>query len=168
MVASERLECNCGDVRPRRNLDLSILGRGYHTGDPQSFADLMLITVPATTVVWLLTTLLTRPEPQDRLVSFYRRVRPYGVLWKPIARLAGDVPQTGRLGGDLVDWVAGCGLIYGLSFGLGKSLLDPGLTQVGLFAVAMLCGYRLRASSLRRDERNAPIHGSASQRTESR
>ena len=40
------------------------------------FAKTALITTAATTVVWLATTLLTPPESDERLLKFYRRVRP--------------------------------------------------------------------------------------------
>src|SRR4029079_15200859 len=40
------------------------------------FAYLMLTTVAITTAAWILVTFLTPPEPRQRLVEFYRRVRP--------------------------------------------------------------------------------------------
>ena len=50
----------------------------------------MIITVGITTIVWLATTFLTRPEPQDTLVAFYARTRPSAAGWAPIARLRPD------------------------------------------------------------------------------
>ena len=110
------------------------LAAGYDTDDPHDFAVVMLITVGLTTVIWIAVTFLTRPEPEEKLVAFYRRVRPYAVFWGPVARVAGDVtPSTGARR-DLLSWVAGCGLIYGALLGLGKLLLGE-LSEAGLYAL---------------------------------
>ena len=42
------------------------------TDKPVDFAWIMIITVAITTVVWLAATFLTKPEPEDTLVAFYR------------------------------------------------------------------------------------------------
>ena len=64
--------------------------------NPYQFAYLMLITVGITTVVWLLVTMLTPAEPQEKLVEFYRRVRPAGPGWSPIAAVAGTAEGAKR------------------------------------------------------------------------
>jgi len=75
----------------------------------------MMITVGITTVVWLSTTFLTKPEPEDVLVAFYRRTRPSFLGWQPIARLAPDVkPSARRPVETCSDWISGCVLIYGV------------------------------------------------------
>ena len=72
------------------------LGAGLSADDPLGFAKIMLITVGITTAVWLATTFLTAPEPMEKLVEFYRRVRPSVFGWKPVARLApGCAPIPG-------------------------------------------------------------------------
>src|ERR1700688_844921 len=55
------------------------------------FAKTALITTAATTVVWLVTPLTTKPEPEAKLLQFYRRVPPTIHGWKHIAALAPDV-----------------------------------------------------------------------------
>jgi SSS family solute:Na+ symporter len=124
------------------------LGRGLDTSDPQDFASLMLITVPATVAVWLAVTFCTPPEPFERLLAFYRRVRPYPVLWGPVAAAAPEV-AVGSLRRDLPNWAAGCGLIYGLLFGIGKVLLDWGLAGGLLLALAGLSAFHLWRHLLR-------------------
>lgn len=110
------------------------LGAGYDTDDPHDFAVVMLITVGLTTAVWITVTFLTAPEPEEKLVAFYRRVRPYATFWGPAAQLAGDVtPPTGAHR-DLLSWLAGCGLIYGALFGVGKLLLGE-LSEAGACAL---------------------------------
>ncbi len=52
---------------------------------PIAFAKNTLTTTAATTLVWVVVTLLTSPEPQAVLERFYRKVRPQVTGWKPIA-----------------------------------------------------------------------------------
>jgi len=108
--------------------------------DPRSFAHIMLITVGVTTAVWLAVTFLTPPEPEAQLLAFYRRTRPSATLWKPIARLAPDLPQVHNLRYDFLDWIAGCALIYGALFGAGKVILQEYWTGTALLAVAFAAG----------------------------
>jgi solute:Na+ symporter, SSS family len=116
---------------------------GFSSADPYGFAYIMLITVGITTVVWLAVTFLTAPEPMDKLLSFYRLVRPAPALWKPVVRMAPDVPPSQDLAYNLLDWLAGCVLIYGALFGIGKIILkDYGLgflfLGIGLAAGAVI------------------------------
>jgi SSS family solute:Na+ symporter len=117
----------------------------FDTDKPTDFAWLMIITVAITTVVWLTVTFLTVPEPPETLLAFYRRTRPSAAGWGPIARLAPEV-QPSRDGlANLLDWAAGCMLIYGALFGTGKLLLHeiiPGLALLAMGAVGIAIIYR--------------------------
>src|SRR5260221_1136351 len=62
------------------------LGLRWDSDRPRDFAYIMLVTVSLTTIAWLWVTWMTRPEPDGTLQTFYRRVRPQGPGWKPIAR----------------------------------------------------------------------------------
>jgi Na+/proline symporter len=109
--------------------------------DPRDFAWIVIITVSCSTVVWLLATFLTAPENKNVLLSFYRRVRPSASLWGPIAQEAADVePQRDGLY-NLLDWLAGCVLVYMTLFGMGKLIF--GDIKVGLLflAVAFISGW---------------------------
>jgi Na+/proline symporter len=113
---------------------------GWSSGDPIGFAKIMLWTVGVTTAVWLLVTYATAPEPEEKLVSFYRRVRPYRRFWQPVARLAPEVkPQRGGAY-DFLDWIAGCVLIYGALFGIGKIVLKEFTAGFLFLAVAAVAG----------------------------
>jgi SSS family solute:Na+ symporter len=115
---------------------------GFHfdTDKPVDFAYVMMITVGITTVVWLSTTFLTKPEPQDLLLAFYRRTRPSVSGWGPIARLAPDVKPSRDGLSNLLDWISGCVLIYGVLFGVGKLLLHETGIGLGLLAMGLLGG----------------------------
>ena len=113
---------------------------GLDSDRPLDFAHIVLVTVAVTTVVWLAVTFLTRPESDSTLVAFYRRTRPSRAGWGPVATLAPDVrPSAGGLG-NLIDWVAGCVLVYGALFGVGKLLLQETLAGLALLGVAAVAG----------------------------
>ena len=48
----------------------------------------VLASIGLTCVLWILVSLLTKPEPEEKLIEFYKRTRPMG-WWGPIARKAG-------------------------------------------------------------------------------
>ncbi len=98
---------------------------GFHfdENDPRQFAYLLLITVAFTTAIWVTVTFLTSPEPDEKLLSFYRRVRPNARFWKPIAKQATDIApvKDGIL--NLINWISGVAMIYSFLFGLGQIIL---------------------------------------------
>src|SRR5262249_50380580 len=114
-------------------------GLKWNSDTPRGFAYVMLVTVAITTASWLAATYLTRAEPDEKLISFYRHVRPDGAGWKRIAGKAG-VPagQTGSLAPHLLNWVLGCVLIYSSLFGIGKLIFKEWLVAVIYLAVAGL------------------------------
>lgn len=99
------------------------------------FAKSILLTVAVTSVVWLAVTFLTKPEPESKLLAFYRRVRPSILGWRHIAALAPEIPATQDGWYNLLDWLLGCLMVYMALFGIGKLLL--GSTEVGLLFLAI-------------------------------
>jgi Na+/proline symporter len=114
------------------------------------FAKTALTTTLVTTLIWLAVTFATRPEREEVLLAFYRRVRPDVRGWKPVARLALEVPATRDLGSNLYAWILGCALVYCTLFGTGKLLLHqplPGAILLLAAAVAAALLYRTIAKS---------------------
>jgi len=111
---------------------------GLEESRPRDFAWIVLITVAVTTAVWLAVTFLTRPEPKDVLLAFYRRVQPNAALWGPVAREAADIaPRRDGLF-NLVDWACGVLMIYSFLFGAGKVIFGAlGLGMAFLAAGAV-------------------------------
>jgi SSS family solute:Na+ symporter len=119
--------------------------------DPNATATIMLVTVVASTAVWLTVTLLTKPEPDEKLDSFYRRVRPGGPGWAVVStRLGFGVEPTP--GGALAwtNWIAGIIAVYATLFGIGKIVF--GYTGAGLTMLAVAAASFYWISRSFRDE----------------
>jgi SSS family solute:Na+ symporter len=116
------------------------VGFGLSESEPREFAYLVLLTVAVTTVVWLAVTFLTKPEPKEVLLNFYRKVRPSAALWGLIAREATDVrPQRDGLF-NLMDWLLGVAMIYAFLFGAGNIIFGRPLPGVIFLFMGLACG----------------------------
>ena len=118
------------------------VGLKWDSDNPRQFAYLMIVTVGITTVVWVIATMLTSPEPNEKLISFYNRVRPEGPGWNRIAAEAGHAVShaQGRLSLQFVNWILGCALIYGSLFGIGKLIFKEWLAGALFLLVAIIAG----------------------------
>jgi SSS family solute:Na+ symporter len=126
---------------------------GYNLDDLSrpTYAITMLITVAVTTVVWLTVTFATGPESSATLDRFYRRVRPGGPGWRPVAaRLGfqGDTIPGGAL--SWVNWVAGLAAVYCAVVGLGALLTGSGLKGL-LYSGGAIGAFALIHRNLRVD-----------------
>lgn len=109
---------------------------GLSEADPGQYAWLVLITTLMTTIVWIAVTLLTKPEPDEVLLSFYRKVRPSAAMWGPIAKKADDViPQKDGLF-SFMDWIAGCLMIYMTLFGTGNIIFGRPVLGIIFLVIA--------------------------------
>jgi solute:Na+ symporter, SSS family len=116
---------------------------GWDGDQPRDFAYIMIVTVGLTTVAWLAVTWLTPPEPEATLQAFYRRVRPHGPGWAPIAAASGLPAAAGSLGADLLNAFLGCVLVYSALFGAGELLLRSAAIGVGLLVVSALAAFAI-------------------------
>ncbi|PYO78699.1 MAG: sodium:proline symporter, partial [Gemmatimonadetes bacterium] len=119
---------------------ISIIKPRFPDGDFRGDAWVMLVTVAISTVVWLVATFVTAPEPEAMLQSFYRRVRPGGPGWAGVSERAG-YGREGIPGGALAwtNWIAGIVAVYSTLFGIGKLVLGDmaqGLVMLGIAVVA--------------------------------
>lgn len=114
------------------------------------FAKSAMITAGVTTVVWLLVTILTPPEPEAHLLAFYRRVHPTVHGWRRIAALAPEIRPVRDLAANTFDWVMGCALVYCSMFGIGELVLQEWIRGVLLILGSALSGYAIYWSLSRR------------------
>jgi SSS family solute:Na+ symporter len=113
----------------------------FSGNDAVVFAKTSLITAGFTTLAWVIATFMTPAEPDEKLLSFYRRVHPTIYGWKRVAALAPDMAQVRDLGNNAFDWVMGCVMVYGTLFGIGKMIFGAWIAGMLLLACAALSGY---------------------------
>ncbi len=103
-------------------------GYGLFAYDPVLFGiefkfHLQLLVIVFTSIaVWLLVTFLTKPEPQETLEDFYKRVQPGG-WWGPAQA---NVEQTKQsvLPGFVMNFFAGMAFVWGAMFFIGHLLFS--------------------------------------------
>jgi solute:Na+ symporter, SSS family len=96
------------------------------TGHPVSTHVALLLTIGFTTVCWVTTAFLGPETDQATLITFYRKVRPFGPGWAPIARVAGPLDANTKdhqnIPMSLLGWFAGCIMIWSALFAVGNYL----------------------------------------------
>ncbi|MDI6827922.1 MAG: Na+:solute symporter, partial [Armatimonadota bacterium] len=121
------------------------LGSALKTLNTMVFPTTLLILVPVCTIVWLTVTFLTKPVEDEKLIEFYKRVRPSGPGWNRIRELAGsDAPHPiGSMKKNLVSYLIGIVSIYSALFGIGRLILGPWSLGLLLLAISATGGYIL-------------------------
>ncbi len=84
----------------------------------------LFIIVPATTIVWLTVTFLTKPTDNKVLKSFYRKIHPGGLMWKKVSSQLPEVESDSGFFKLFINWIIGVILVYSILFGTGKLLLS--------------------------------------------
>lgn len=96
----------------------------------------LLIIVSLSTVIWVATTLLTKPTTMKKLKNFYTFVRPMG-RWAPVRKELGNKISGDRFGKyDIIAILSGIAAVYGIIFGIGNVFLGHFLIGILLFALA--------------------------------
>ena len=134
------------------SIALRVIGFNSGTTSSSDYAIAMLITVVATTIVWIAITMLTLPETDATLMKFYKRVRPGGRGWSTVAKWAGfkeDKIPGGAL--SWVNWLAGLISVYCMVSALGAWLTRRHL-QGWLYAAVAVLAFLLIQRNLRRDQ----------------
>jgi hypothetical protein len=125
---------------------------GFVTSVPNPWLNLQIpdfgvrltVTALITLAIWVPVMLLTRPESDEKLDSFYARVRPGGPGWKRQRERTGIAPAQ-DLGKDVLRTVAGLMILFGLMFAIGALLLFRWGTLAAMLALAIAGGVWLRA-----------------------
>ncbi|MCH7518058.1 MAG: Na+:solute symporter [Candidatus Dadabacteria bacterium] len=80
-----------------------------------------IIVIPVSIITWIVVTFLTKPESNDTLGKFYKRVRPWG-WWEPVSKVHPDIvrPQFMPV---IYNWLLGVSFIFFGMIGVGKVLL---------------------------------------------
>jgi hypothetical protein len=76
------------------------------------------ITIGGTTLVWLLVTLFTKPEPMAHLVTYHKQVQPGG-WWKPVAEKSGIIVRANTVP-LVMAWISSVLMTYATLFAIGQ------------------------------------------------
>jgi Na+/proline symporter len=108
----------------------------------------LMSTVAITTLCWVATAFAGPETDRAVLISFYRKVRPFGPGWEEIRREAkltpaelaetrDDIPRA------ILGWVAGCTAIWSSLFAIGNALYGRWPQVVLLLVVFLVSGLAL-------------------------
>ena len=108
----------------------------------------LILTVLATTVVWVLTAFLGPKTDTKTLVKFYKKVRPFGPGWEPVRKEAGLTKAEAKSTGDnfpvaLIGWVSGSATIWSALFTVGNFLYGRTTHAFVLLGVFVVSGFVL-------------------------
>jgi solute:Na+ symporter, SSS family len=120
---------------------LALNGVSFTGNDALVYAKRTLITGAITTLAWVIATLLSPPESQQTLTSFYRRVHPTVYGWKRIAKLVPELPEVRDVAQNAFSWIMGIVLVYGCLFGIGKLIFGEWVWATLLLSSAAVSGY---------------------------
>ena len=134
-----------------------VIPQRFAAGDPRADSWILLITVAVSTVVWVVVTFVTSPEPNDVLDRFYKRVRPGGAGWRTVATRLGYGAEP-IAGGAMqwTNWLAGVVAVYASLFGIGKIVFGEWALGLIMLAIAGAC-FAWIARSLRAEHREPGV-----------
>jgi SSS family solute:Na+ symporter len=108
----------------------------------------LILTVLVTTISWILTAYLGPQTDREKLIAFYKKVRPFGPGWKKIRQEAGISEAEAKATCEsfpvaLVGWVSGSLTIWSALFAVGNVLYGRWVYAIALFAVFLASGFVL-------------------------
>ncbi|MEM9078058.1 MAG: sodium:solute symporter family protein [Bacteroidota bacterium] len=106
--------------------------------------------VVLSTIIWLVVTFLTKPDDEQKLFDFYKRIQPGGKGWKKIIALAQQknisiVTDTGKwmVPQGLLAMILGSLLVYCILFTTGMFIYGKTGTAFIMVGVALVLGFLL-------------------------
>ncbi len=118
------------------------------TTNLDAFTVKLLIAVTGTTIVWLLTTFLTKPEKMETLYHFFLKTHPGGPGWKKVVLQAEsegikinekEAGKKWEMPQQLLMVFFGLVVIYGSLFSIGSFVYGNNPTGIITGAIAVIC-----------------------------
>ncbi len=112
----------------------------FATAYLDDFASKLLLATIVTTVAWVVGTLLTRPESEEVLANFAKKIQP-DIGWKKYRTGA-----TGQFGSSIISVFLGCIAVYSALFAIGNLVYGDYLyffSLLGVFVVSVVIIFRL-------------------------
>ncbi len=104
----------------------------------------LLLSISITTISWILVTLITKPTDNDKLLSFYKKIKPYGIGWKSF-RLLNNISLSQKDSkssmNDLLLLFLGILAVYFCLFGFGYILFDENLIGVFMLTISFISAF---------------------------
>jgi Na+/proline symporter len=113
------------------------------------FEPILLITVAFSTLVWITITYITPKTDNGTLLSFYKRVHPGGIGWKPISDQLPEIKSDSGFRYLWYAWFGGCITVLCFLFGTGKLIFSEYLWAIILYILSLV-GIRIIIISLRK------------------
>jgi Na+/proline symporter len=106
----------------------------------------LILTVIFTTICWVITAFAGPQNDRATLISFFRKVRPFGPGWRGVRQEAGVSNDEASATHEniplaLAGWVSGCTVIWSALFAVGNYLygrMNYALVLTGVFAMGAL------------------------------
>ena len=98
----------------------------------------MFFVAVATIVLWLIVTYLTPPEKDATLDAFYRKIRPGGNGWKPVAARNLDVKVDADLKLSIAGALCATGIVYSVLPGVGNVIFGHYTSAAVCLIVALV------------------------------
>jgi Na+/proline symporter len=105
--------------------------------------------VGITTVGWVTVTLMTKPETQETLLSFFNLTKPHSIGWQPVLDQASrdgekvELVEGSSLGTEIACMVIGSFAVYGALFATGFWIYGNTVPAIISTALALAGGYFL-------------------------
>ncbi len=105
----------------------------------------LYIIVPATTIIWLTITFLTKPTTEEVLITFYKKIHPGGLMWKKISSKLPEIESDSGFFKSFINWLFGVILVYSFLFGTGKLIFgeyESFIFYLAISAVSVIIIYK--------------------------
>jgi Na+/proline symporter len=111
----------------------------------------LLIVVGVTTLAWIISTFVTKPESEEVLMNFYKKTQPGGPGWKTVIAKAKEnnikIEDENEAGwsvpSGILAMLLGCGLIYSILFSTGYWIYGETTLAIVTTISAIVSGFLL-------------------------
>jgi len=101
----------------------------------------LILIVIWSSAFWIIVTMLTKPSTSEKLESFYKKVHPGGIGWKPIAEKLPDIKGDTGYGVLFMNWALGSILVMFSLFGFGKIIFKEYASGAIFITIALTAGF---------------------------
>jgi SSS family transporter len=104
----------------------------------------LLTNIVITSIAWITVTYATPKTDSEVLVSFYKRIKPFSLGWKPIIEQEGLETYKKSMNYEMSAIVLGCAIVYGFLLGMGLLIYGQWLNAGVAIAAAVLASWMMK------------------------